>query len=333
MTASSGDSRLTKVMQAKVESVIEGHGSTADGGPIENLIRAQSQAWHDGRRLMIEDLVNQADHASPDVELTNDDWMCLVCNEVVLREQAGERPTLDEYRSRFPRLTEELRLQWEIDHLLDTDDLCQTRLHGAAGNAIVTPMPAFIGRFEVVGELGRGGMGIVYKVYDPNLKRTLALKRLKAGLDADAADVQRFRTEAKAIAQLKHSNIVPIYDIAEEGSSPYFVMEYCAGGTLAQRLAAQPLEPRLAAQLLRQVANGVAAAHALRIIHRDLKSHSRASTLVDRTWTRLVPTQSAGSIPGWGDVHDHWWFADRLGGYVDSDLGRDRRKVVRARAT
>lgn len=128
-----------------------------------------------------------------------------------------------------------------------------------------------VGRYEILSVLGKGGMGIAYKAWDPKLKRVVALKMIKSGDDVSSDELARFRTEAEAIAQVKHSHIVQIFDVGEHEKQPYFAMEYCAGGSLSDRLKKQPLPPREAAVLVEQTARGVAAAHAERIIHRDLK--------------------------------------------------------------
>jgi serine/threonine protein kinase len=130
--------------------------------------------------------------------------------------------------------------------------------------------PESIGRYEILGQLGRGGMGVVYKARDTALQRDVALKVLaNAGLTGAAAE--RFRAEARAAARLHHPNIVQIYDIGEHEGSPYLALEYVSGGTLAEKLRHQALPPQDAAALLIQVARGVHAAHQAGILHRDLK--------------------------------------------------------------
>jgi serine/threonine protein kinase len=127
--------------------------------------------------------------------------------------------------------------------------------------------------FEVLEELGRGGMGVVYKARQKGLNRLVALKMLLPG----AREPRRFRQEAEAVARLQHPNIVQIYDIGEWEPAPgrpkvaYFSMEYCPGGTLSRALAGTPLLPNDAAVLVCRVARAVQHAHEQGIIHRDLK--------------------------------------------------------------
>jgi serine/threonine protein kinase/WD40 repeat protein len=125
--------------------------------------------------------------------------------------------------------------------------------------------------YEVLGELGRGGMGVVYKARQVGLDRLVALKVVLAGAGAGPEDLARFRREAEAVARLRHPNVVEIYQVGETGGLPYFAMELCGGGSLAQQLAGGPLAPRRAAELVETLARAVQAAHEAGVVHRDLK--------------------------------------------------------------
>jgi WD40 repeat protein/serine/threonine protein kinase len=124
---------------------------------------------------------------------------------------------------------------------------------------------------EILGELGRGGMGVVYKARQVQLNRLVALKMVLAGSHAGAADLARFRTDAEALASLQHPNIVQIFEVGEHESRPYFTMEFMAGGSLAARLAGSPQPAGEAARLVGVLARAMHAAHQRGIIHRDLK--------------------------------------------------------------
>jgi tetratricopeptide (TPR) repeat protein len=123
----------------------------------------------------------------------------------------------------------------------------------------------------LLGELGRGGMGVVYKARQIGLNRFVALKTLLAGGHASLSDLARFLREAEVIARLRHPNIVQVYEVGECGGLPYFSLEFCPGGSLAAKLAGTPLPPRKAAELVGIVAKAVHTAHTHDIVHRDLK--------------------------------------------------------------
>jgi serine/threonine protein kinase len=144
-------------------------------------------------------------------------------------------------------------------------------LAAAAGAVRPNPLPFRIGPYTLIRELGKGGMGVVYLAEQDNLKRPVALKVIRHGIDATSGEVARLRAEAEAIAGLQHPNIVHIYDVGESAGLPYLVLEFVPGGSLAQHLNGTPQSVRPAAQLVETLAQAVHAAHANGIIHRDLK--------------------------------------------------------------
>jgi serine/threonine protein kinase len=131
--------------------------------------------------------------------------------------------------------------------------------------------------YQILGELGRGGMGVVYKARQIALSRVVALKMILAGGHAGEAELTRFRTEAEAIARLRHPHIVQIYEVGEWRAGdvgppmPFFSLEFVDGGSLAARLDGTPLPTHAAARLVETLARAVHAAHQQGIIHRDLK--------------------------------------------------------------
>ena len=125
--------------------------------------------------------------------------------------------------------------------------------------------------FEILGELGRGGMGVVYKARQDRLKRLVAVKMIRSDWHGNPEHLARFEIEAEAVARLNHPNIVRIYEIGKAGNVAYVVLELLEGGTLKQRLAGTPQPVREAAALLSALARGVNAAHVAGILHRDLK--------------------------------------------------------------
>ena len=131
------------------------------------------------------------------------------------------------------------------------------------------PPPSLPG-YDVLERLGRGGQGEVYKARQHSPKRIVALKMLPAG--AVGRDrLARFRTEADAVARLQHPNIVQIHAVGEQDGRPYLVLEFCAGGALADHLAGAPRPPRDSAALVETLARAMHAAHEAGVVHRDLK--------------------------------------------------------------
>jgi WD40 repeat protein len=125
--------------------------------------------------------------------------------------------------------------------------------------------------YEILAELGRGGMGVVYKARQVALDRVVALKMILGGGHTDPATLARFQTEALAVAKLQHPNIVQIYETGQQDELPYLALEYVEGRSLDQHLAGRPMPPREAAALVQTLARAVHAAHGAGVIHRDLK--------------------------------------------------------------
>jgi serine/threonine-protein kinase len=138
---------------------------------------------------------------------------------------------------------------------------------------VAAPAPASVHLpgYEIVGELGRGGMGVVYKARQVGLNRTVALKMILAGGHASAGDLDRFRTEAEAVARLLHPNIVQVYETGTHAGLPYFSLEFCPGGSLDRKLDGTPWEPAPAAALVETLSRAIQHAHEHGIVHRDLK--------------------------------------------------------------
>jgi serine/threonine-protein kinase len=131
--------------------------------------------------------------------------------------------------------------------------------------------PGTIGRYEITDRVGQGGMATVYRAVDPNFDRDVAIKVLPRAMMHDSTFRARFEREAKTIAMLEHSAIVPVYDFGEEDGQPFLVMRFMPGGSLADRLSERPLTVDEAARILTRLAPALDEAHAQGIIHRDLK--------------------------------------------------------------
>jgi serine/threonine protein kinase len=246
---------------------VSGTLSPADEGRDTSLsltrVRAeQARRWRSGERPTAEDLLSRHPELAADPEAAQ----VIVYGEVLLREELeGIPPDPAEYAARFPAYAAALALQFE--------------LHGALADATVSPeLPGF----EVVRELGRGGMGVVYLAREIALDRLVAIKVLISGEFASPAARQRFRAEAESAARMKHAHIVEVHAFGEYAGRPYMVLEYVPGGNLDQRLDGTPLDPRVAAELLRPLAEAVGHAHEAGIVHRDLKTANVLLQIADR---------------------------------------------------
>jgi hypothetical protein len=197
----------------------------------------------------------------------------------LLEEILDSGKTPEEVCRDCPELLPEVRQRWQAFELIDAQ--VRTLLPGlgvrpeaGATAPLATGLPAAglpqVPGYEVEAVLGQGGMGVVYRAKHLALKRTVALKMLAAG-HPHPAEQARFRAEAEAVARLAHPNIVQIHEVGEADGRPFIALEYVAGGSLAERLAGQPLPPRDAARLVAALAEAMHLAHSRNLVHRDLK--------------------------------------------------------------
>ncbi len=195
----------------------------------------------------------------------------LLALEAELRQASGERPD---------RVTNGDR-STKVDHEPITTDrigAVETRLPGPETLLPASAEPGSaswggggVSGYELISEIGRGGMGVVYKARHRALNRLVALKLIHGGAQARPDQLARLRTEAEAVARLRHENIVQIYDVGEIGGDPFVALELLEGGTLAAKLAGTPQPDRLAAEMVGTLARAIHVAHQAGIVHRDLK--------------------------------------------------------------
>jgi serine/threonine protein kinase len=239
---------------------------------IEAVCRSFEAAWKvvgaSGTRPRLEDYLAAEDDAR---------WPLLrELLKLELHYRGAEPPSAAELARRFPEYTEQLA------SLVPARPPAPERDHGSNNTSPEFPrevreppppraeLPSVPGH-EVLDELGRGGMGVVYRARQKGLNRTVALKMIRSGPVAGSQELARFHVEARAVAALDHPNVVRIYDYGEYQGLPYFSMELVAGRSLAARLGGQGLPVPEAAGLLETLARAMHAVHQRGIIHRDLK--------------------------------------------------------------
>ena len=173
-----------------------------------------------------------------------------------------------------------------------------TRCGTAPPPADAAATPPSIPGYEILGELGRGGMGVVYKARQVGLNRLVALKLIRDGALAGPQERARFRIEAEAAARVRHPNVVQIYEVGEHQGRPYFAMELADGGSLDKHLAGRPQPAPQAAGLVRTLALAVQHAHAQMVVHRDLKP---ANVLLQRSAIQEEKSETPGLRPPTSD--------------------------------
>jgi eukaryotic-like serine/threonine-protein kinase len=205
--------------------------------------------------------------------------------------ESGGAPSQQEWLARYPQLADGLAefftaqnqlapLAKPLRVAMPGADAPTTGL-GEGARSIPAPGDRiqYFGDYELLEEIGRGGMGVVYKARQVSLNRVVALKMILTGQLANDDDVKRFRAEAEAAAKLQHEGIVPVFEVGKYEGHHYFTMAFVEGASLAHRLTEGMLPPKQAAELTRKVAKAVSYAHTEGVIHRDLKP---ANILLDR---------------------------------------------------
>ncbi len=244
---------------------------------VEVLQLDQLERWARGERIPAEAYLR----LHPALAAGATEALDLIYGEFLLRQQCGEAPTLEEYRWRFPQHGSRLELMVELeDQLADSgptpasiSDGPSTVIQGSAPlNPISPPLdwPDLPG-YQVLSELGHGGMGVVYLAIQRGLSRRVALKMIRTGGRPTPEHLARFRVEAEAVGRLQHPNVVQVFEVGEHQGLPYLALEYCDGGSLADQLKGTPLPPREAAALIETAARATHTAHQAGVVHRDLK--------------------------------------------------------------
>ena len=265
---------------------------------IDLVCDAFESAWSNGERPVIEEFLGDTEGEERDQLIRE-----LVALDIEYREKQGETPHLEEYSTRFQSDQSNLQTlflpETEIRKAPSPAEGDSTIAESLDGTHLTVPptvireqdnrsshtyidvtdrpldeVPADIqqfGDYEILSEIARGGMGVVYKAYQKSLNRVVALKMIGRGEFANEAEIRRFQIEAESAAGLDHPGIVPVYEVGEKSGRNFFSMGYVDGGSLNEKVTDQSLSPHEIASLMRRIAEAVAYAHSKGIIHRDLK--------------------------------------------------------------
>ena len=231
-------------------------------------LRARLRA---GETTRVEDVLG----SHPSLASNDEAVLELIHVEVVTRNDLGQNLTLKEWQERFPRLLPRMEtivslrgvFGSEMPTLSDSTAGQENPLVSVQGPGSRLPR---IGNYQLLQEIGRGGMGVVYKARQTSLSRIVALKMILAGEHAGMRERARLRNEAEAAAQLLHSNVVQIFEIGEHEGLPFLAMEYVPGGNLTRMLRGMPQAFRWSARLTETLARAIHVAHRRGIVHRDL---------------------------------------------------------------
>lgn len=197
-----------------------------------------------------------------------------VLSEITDRQLRGETVEIHDYCERFPSIKDELRKLFAavvVTGVAGKQSSTDNDKETGRRSDQLFELPYQFGDYELIEEVGRGGMGVVFKARHLNLDRVVALKMILAGELASLDDRSRFMAEASSAAKLQHPSIVSVYEVGQHEGKLFFSMEYVAGRTLLQELRSGPCLPRRAAKILLQIVRAMAYAHGQGVLHRDLK--------------------------------------------------------------
>lgn len=284
------------VIRENIESL-----SASLSDQVEMLAGELRSHWKSGKRVGVEQLGSAFEVVAKNEEQLLD----LIYHEVLLREEFGEKPKLEDFTTRFPQHVDRLQRLFAVHGAIE-DDGWDDELDSAFADDAATLMPDKLDRgdspsstemgesglrqkarwprksrdsrpvepppgYELLEEIGRGGMAVVFRAKQQILNRVVALKMLLAGGVASKEVLARVQQEAQAVAQLQHPGIVQIHEVGEHRGLPFLSLEYVAGGTLHEWLGGRPLPPLEAARVIEQLARTTQYAHERGVVHRDLK--------------------------------------------------------------
>ena len=251
--------------------------------------------------------------------MQHEEQLAQVLEELLAHSQEGREPDWSVVAREHPQLAGELRELYATAMIAEgfgsfqgesaPTQICPPEF---ATSFARTQAPLFTGEqfgdYELLQEIGRGGMGVVYKARQISLGRVVAVKMILRSDLATATDVRRFRAEAESAARLNHPHIVPVYEVGEQGGHPFFSMKLVEGTTLSRRLMDGPLSTQEALEILIPVTNAIAEAHRQGVLHRDLKP---SNVLIDNdgrayvTDFGLAKRLQPDELDGRDSLHSH----------------------------
>jgi eukaryotic-like serine/threonine-protein kinase len=265
------------------------------------LLIDQSRRWAGGEQVPAEEYFKRC----PDLLNHAEGAIDLLFAEFLLREELDPKISIAAFASSYPLFSDELCRQVLFHRTVGAEllnDAYPSLAMGStkrSGRVEKSDIPGY----EILSELGRGGLGVVYLARDVALNRKVALKMLLAGQFASGQLSQRLLLEAEAIARLQHPNIVQIYEVGQHAERPFLALEYINGGTLAKWMERRPQSPRDAASIVREIAIAVQFAHENGVIHRDLKPSNLLVQSFPQVAT-LVGTDRDQSLGGrWSEAN------------------------------
>jgi serine/threonine-protein kinase len=251
------------------------HPPLAGALQIDRACARFEQAWRNDHAPLIEALLDEFAGTGVDGSRLFSELLAL---ELELRLAAGDCPSIDGYLKRFPAYGDRVERTFE--------DATAVAWAGPSrrGDA-ASPSPRLFGDYELLGELARGGMGVVYRARQVSLGRVVALKMILSGQFASEAEIRRFRVEAEAAAHLDHPNIVPIFEVGRHRGHAFFSMRLITGGNLSRHLDRYLSDPEATARMMATVARTIDHAHCQGMVHRDLKP---SNILIDESGQPLI---------------------------------------------
>ncbi len=281
-------------------SIAETMAQHASATPTERtalLCAELAQRWKLGEQIPAEQFFSQY----PTLLAARENAIDLIYAEYRQRETCGQSDVVEMLAKRFPLFADDLVTQIDLHQALagtfspaqdslaldsaEPEDQAKTRLYAASDPTLDRPLANLysnnnqppessapqIQGYDILKEIGRGGMGVVFKARHRQLDRFVALKMLLEGPFSKPEHARRFLVEAKASARLQHPGIVQIYEVGQHEGRPFLAFEYIDGGTLAEHIRGRPLQPNAAAAIVESLSRAVQFAHEHSVVHRDLK--------------------------------------------------------------